>query len=1141
MLNLHLGGGRVEFRWRRWRNKKRQEVSSCLMVVVGGLVVVGWGGAGLAGPTGGRITSGTGSIGYGGPVTTITQQSPVLTIDWQTFSTAANETVSFRQPGASALAINYVVGGVPSVLAGALEATGRVYILNSAGITFTGTSHVNVGALLATTAMTLEGDPTGSASFGGSGSGQVINRGSIQVSQGGFAILAAPYVENTGFIRADLGTVALAGTNKFTLDLRGDGLIRFVVPPEAVERIKADGARVGVNNAGTLQARSGQVLISASVATQVVNAAVNLSGVVDAGAFAANGQGGSVLVTSAGDLAIRGEVSAAGQGTGAGGAIITQAQGADRIEARARLGAAGGAAGGKGGEIEVSGHDVLMAGHIDPGSGGTLMIDPYNAVITAAPGHNDPAGSIISEGFISRQLKHDVSVEIQASHDILFNAPGGGHVLTGGDGNLTLDAGSDILFSAASYRIQTRGGDVTLAAGGSIGSPSHRLSIVSGSSKGGPGVDAAGNIVLTAGDNIYLGQITSKDHGKAAAAAFSASAGGDFSAAGPINVEAFAAGPGTQQANARVHITAGSDIVLHGLQDIATAHGVGHALAEADVELRAGSVTDAGDMSISAAVRGRSGHSFSADAELAASADRIQIDGQLDVTASADVSKGDLVIARAATLLEGADLRVTGAAEDEALASDHGVGAALASALVDMQAGASRALAGSISVASLLDRATADMHGSGSARALANTVLRASADLHVAGPVDVSADAHGNGAAHAGMPRSIVADGLLAASAGEDLDIEGDIRIHAKADGSSAGDIRAVGIATLAARRDATLAGSVAADAEASGSHVGNVLAQDVVTFAAGHDLVVDSGISLAATARGRFAGDILAEGILVAAAGGSQADATLAVGGNINLDANAAGSFAGNVSAGDILVAAAGAGRRGQATLAIDGDINLDAKADGSSVGDVSAKDVLVLAARSLAASSQGDANLAVGGDIKVSATVRGHAAGNMSAEDIASIAAGTASLSRGKATLMGDLDIDAQASGSDVGNVVAGLAANLTAGHDLTLGGDIGIDARAEASSAESARALADVTLQAGDRLRLAGDLRLSASAQGTGAGPASANAALALLSGGGIAVEGKLDIRAKADKAVAEWLTGSSGTAASGGAIVRVQIPP
>ena len=287
MNNLHLRDGKVEFRWKRWRNKKRQEVSYCLMVLFSGAVLLGGGGMALAGPTGGQVTSGTGTISQAGTTTTIDQTSNVLNINWQTFSTAPNETVNFVQPGSTSLAINRVVGGVPSYLQGALNANGRVFILNSAGITFAGTSRVNVGALLATTAMTIDGNANQLANFSapsGSG-GSVINQGSITVSNGGFAILAAPYVQNTGFIKADLGTVALAGTNQFTLDLRGDGLINFVVPPGTAAQIVADGQKVGVDNAGTLQARSGQVIISANVATQVVNAVVNMNGVVDADAL----------------------------------------------------------------------------------------------------------------------------------------------------------------------------------------------------------------------------------------------------------------------------------------------------------------------------------------------------------------------------------------------------------------------------------------------------------------------------------------------------------------------------------------------------------------------------------------------------------------------------------------------------------------------------------------------------------------------------------------------------------------------------------------------------------------------------------------------------------------------------------------
>jgi len=110
--NFHLQNGKVEFRWRRWRNKKRQEVASCLMVLLSG------GGVAEAGPTGIRSPAARAA-------------SPMAAR--QTFSTGLTETVDFKQPNPLALAINYVIGGVPLVLREALNASGRVYILNSAG------------------------------------------------------------------------------------------------------------------------------------------------------------------------------------------------------------------------------------------------------------------------------------------------------------------------------------------------------------------------------------------------------------------------------------------------------------------------------------------------------------------------------------------------------------------------------------------------------------------------------------------------------------------------------------------------------------------------------------------------------------------------------------------------------------------------------------------------------------------------------------------------------------------------------------------------------------------------------------------------------------------------------------------------
>src|SRR5262249_17499038 len=161
-----------------------------------------------------------------------------------------------------------------------------------------------------------------------------------------------------------------------------------------------------------------QVLISASVATQVVNAVVNMSGVVDASAYATNGQGGTVLVTSEGDINIGGRVTAAGAGAGAGGQIITRAVGADKIAGNAVLTAAAGPSGGHGGQIEVSGHDVLLSGNIDPGVGGTLVVDPANFTIrngTAGVGPN-----FIGEKRLEKLLQNGVNFVGSAANAVIM-------------------------------------------------------------------------------------------------------------------------------------------------------------------------------------------------------------------------------------------------------------------------------------------------------------------------------------------------------------------------------------------------------------------------------------------------------------------------------------------------------------------------------------------------------------------------------------------------------------------------------------------------------------------------------------------------------------------------------------------------
>jgi len=684
MNNLHLRDGKVEFRWKRWRNKKRQEVSYCLMVLFSGAVLLGGGGMALAGPTGGQVTSGTGTISQAGTTTTISQTSNVLDINWQTFSTAPNETVNFVQPGSTSLAINRVVGGVPSYLQGALNANGRVFILNSAGITFAGTSRVNVGALLATTAMTIDGNANQFANFSapsGSG-GSVINQGQITVSNGGFAILAAPYVQNTGFIKADLGTVALAGTNQFTLDLRGDGLINFVVPPGTAAQIVADGQKVGVDNSGTLQARSGQVIISANVATQVVNAVVNLKGVVDADAFAANGAGGTVMVTSTGDINLGGTVTAQGNGTGAGGSIVTKAGGVDNVESGANLLAAGGSAG-HGGQIEVSGKSVKLDGNIVAGKGGHLLIDPLNMVIATNGTGSTPNQASINEHWLANALDHGSSITLAASNNITFKGtnPANDFVLLGNDGNLTVIANENIVFSnVKDYEIRTGSGNVHLTANhGEIGSNGGRLSIVSGFGTDNPGlghdytgVTQAGDVVLKAGTNIFLDNVTVKTVDGASHhlhASFSADAQhGNIDIAGAVDVEASANGE-SAAAVAHVNLFAPDHIGVNGpVSVLANAHGFGDDI-QASAQLiaaqnyshvgshwdtdPAGSIHFGNAITVEARANGTTDPtSVDAVANVLLAADDITVTGNATVKATASASFVDHVKANAILIAE---------------------------------------------------------------------------------------------------------------------------------------------------------------------------------------------------------------------------------------------------------------------------------------------------------------------------------------------------------------------------------------------------------------------------------------------------------------------------------------------------------
>ena len=103
------------------------------------------------------------------------------------------------------------------------------------------TAQVNVGGLIASTLdISNQNFLNGQYLFGNVDEtvrefSQIINKGTIAASEGGFAVLAASAVTNEGTITAPLGTVSLASGDVVTVGISGDGAVSIAVD-EAVSQ-----------------------------------------------------------------------------------------------------------------------------------------------------------------------------------------------------------------------------------------------------------------------------------------------------------------------------------------------------------------------------------------------------------------------------------------------------------------------------------------------------------------------------------------------------------------------------------------------------------------------------------------------------------------------------------------------------------------------------------------------------------------------------------------------------------------------------------------------------------------------------------------------------------------------------------------
>ncbi|MDO8385581.1 MAG: filamentous hemagglutinin N-terminal domain-containing protein, partial [Polaromonas sp.] len=376
----------------------------------------------------------------------IQQGSDKAILNWQSFSIGTGQSVQFVQPGAAAVALNRVIGADPSAIYGSLSANGQVFLINPAGVLFAPGAQVNVGGLVASSlAISNDDFVAGRYTFSGPAGGSVVNHGSIRAGRGGYVLLTAPTVSNTGSITTEAGSTGLLAGSRVTLDTSGAGLVRFSVEAAAVNAaasnsgtITAAGGQVAmlasalgnamatvVNQTGVIRAtsateRNGMIVLSGG-ASGVVNVAgeLNASGAsqqqtggtvkvlgdkvvlasgtrIDASGHAGGGtvlvggnyQGSGPEQNASVTLVARGAViDASATRTGDGGKVVVWADGATGFYGALR--AEGGAEAGNGGFAEVSGKQTLaFDGSASlgaaTGTAGTLLLDPLDIVIAAA-------------------------------------------------------------------------------------------------------------------------------------------------------------------------------------------------------------------------------------------------------------------------------------------------------------------------------------------------------------------------------------------------------------------------------------------------------------------------------------------------------------------------------------------------------------------------------------------------------------------------------------------------------------------------------------------------------------------------------------------------------------------------------------
>jgi filamentous hemagglutinin family protein len=242
----------------------------------------------------------------------LTQGTERAVVNWYSFNIGAGNTVNINQPNFSSALLNRVGSGDPTRIAGSLNANGQVYIINRNGLVFQNGASVKVGGLTASALDVnddrfmgglLPEDANAIAQFAlPDGLTEEQARAAIVSVQGGAQIAAArggrvflfgTQVSNEGTIVAPEGQVALAAGGRIYLAQPEDTRLRnLLVEVDPAQFAAADGSTATLN--GIARNGAGGNIETLRGNTTMVAYAVNQDGRISA--TNAVQQDGSILL-----------------------------------------------------------------------------------------------------------------------------------------------------------------------------------------------------------------------------------------------------------------------------------------------------------------------------------------------------------------------------------------------------------------------------------------------------------------------------------------------------------------------------------------------------------------------------------------------------------------------------------------------------------------------------------------------------------------------------------------------------------------------------------------------------------------------------------------------------------------------------